>query len=135
MVNAIVDIHKMDQDPQIATGHTNIVRKYLTPEERSQLSKGEQAPELRNDDGKIIHEIEVLGDFTRFGRTGTECYLVRVPESPEMSKIQLGTRLKFNDLVLRISTRREGGSSVIFEATGFRILGNAISAAAGKPGE
>ena len=96
MVNAIVDIHKMDQDPQIATGHTNIVRKYLTPEERSQLSKGEQAPELRNDDGKIIHEI---------------------------------------DLVLRISTRREGGSSVIFEATGFRILGNAISAAPGKPGE
>lgn len=135
MVNAIVDIHRMDQGSQIATGHVNIVRKYLTPEERSQLAKGESAPELRNENGQVIHEVEVLGDFTRFGKTGTECYLVRVPECPELDKIQLGTRLKFIDLVLRISTRRDGGSSVIFEANGLRILGNAISTVPGKPGE
>lgn len=125
----------MDQEPQIATGHINVVRKYLAPEERAQLAKGESAPELRNEDGQIIHEVEVLGDYTRFGKTGTECYLVRVPECPELDKIRLGTRIKFSDLVLRISTRREGGSSVIFEASGLRILGSAINAAPGKPGE
>lgn len=135
MVNAIVDIHKMDTEPMVATGHENIVRQYMTKEERAQLAPGQLAPEARDDQGRIIHEVEVLGDFTRFGTTGTECYRVRVPECPELARIQLGTKIKFTDLVVRVSTRREGGSSVIFEASGLRLMGSAIGSTPAKPGE
>lgn len=134
MVNAIIDVHKMDTEPLIATGHEAITRQYLSPEERAQLQPGQLAPELRDDQGRIIHEIEVMGDFERFGQMSTECYRVRVPECNEIKQIQLGTKIRFDHLIVTIRTRREGGSSVTFEAEGMHLAGNAAPMPAPKPG-
>lgn len=94
---------------------------------------GQLAPEQRTEDGKILHTVEVLADYERFGRVSTECFTVQIPECPELERVKLGTQVRFDDdfaAVLR--TRREGGSSVVFQASGMRIVGNAIPA---KPGE
>lgn len=133
MVNGIFNFHDMSTKPQILTGHTDIVRQYLTDEERAKLAPGQLAPEQRTEDGKVLHTVEVLADYERFGRVSTECFTVQIPECPELERVKLGTQVRFDDdfaVVLR--TRREGGSSVVFQASGMRIVGNAIPA---KPGE
>ena len=45
MVNGIFNFHDMSTKPQILTGHTDIVRQYLTDEERAKLAPGQLAPE------------------------------------------------------------------------------------------
>lgn len=44
MVNGIFNFHDMSTKPQILTGHTDIVRQYLTDEERAKLAPGQLAP-------------------------------------------------------------------------------------------
>ena len=84
MVNGIFNFHDMSTKPQILTGHTDIVRQYLTDEERAKLAPGQLAPEQRTEDGKVLHTVEVLTDYERFGRVSTECFTVQIPECPEL---------------------------------------------------
>lgn len=134
MVNAQIDIHKVDTEPLIATGHESVVRQYLSPEERAKLQPGQLAPELRDEQGRVIHEVEVMGDFERFGQVSTECYRIRVPDCEQIKQIQLGTKIRFDRLIVTIRDRREGGNSVVFEAESMRLVGNAAPTPTPKAG-
>lgn len=134
MVNAIIDIHKMDTEPLVATGRSSVARQYLTKEERAQLKPGQLPPELYDDQGRVLHEVEVMGAFERFGQTDTECYRIRVPETDAIKQLQLGSKLKFDHLIVTVRARAAGGNSVVFEAEGMRVVGNAAPAPASKPG-
>lgn len=105
-----------------ATGNTNAVRQFLSSEERAKLKPGDLAPEQRDEQGRVLREIEVAHNTERFGRSLLETFTVRVPEGAWAKRLVFGAQVRFVGLTLHINPRREGGLNVNMSAEDVQVV-------------
>lgn len=118
----------------IATGIVAVAREFLSAEERAALVKGEVAPQMRDDHGRPLVDVEVLMEEEAFGRASTSSVSVRVPQDgveglvADRSSGALSIEglakygpVRFSGLTVNVYARKAGGLGSSWSAEALRV--------------